>query len=87
MGEIHGLAGEALQVGRPGLGMAAERFDPIVEVVQRDKQDVGRRISAGGASASKEYSRTGQGRGTQAHGLDEISPLKSVHGNGISFPE
>ena len=40
-GEGDRLLGKAVEVGRDGLGVSAERLDPIVEVVDGDEEDVG----------------------------------------------
>ena len=41
VGEENGLRGEALKVGSEALRMASKRTDPVVQVIDRDEEDVG----------------------------------------------
>ena len=43
VGEEDGLGGEALEVRSEGLGVTTEGTDPVVEVIDGDEEDVGRR--------------------------------------------
>ena len=48
IGKQHPPFGQRVDAGCPGLGMPAEHADPVIQVVYRDKENIGRTVTANG---------------------------------------
>ena len=86
-GEEHALAGQTRKVGGARLRMSAERLDPVVQVVDRDEEDVGpggrvllgRPVTrAAHEERQAEQGRAGARKAIGVRGCDAGSPLE-VH--------
>ena len=75
VGEEHATAREAVEVRRPCLRMSAQNADPVIEIVDRNEEDIGlfdRRRSSGFVQASED---DGGQEGEQ------VERVKSFHEN------
>ena len=66
VGEEHAAAREAVEVRRPCLRMTAQNADPVIEIVDRNEEDVGlfdRRRSSGLSWDSKQESEAEKDKG------------------------